>query len=214
MKRSESVVLLTKALVKAKLEMESPSKNKINPHFKNAYADLAGVKASYQAALGKHGLSVVNALGYSETISALLLTTTLIHESGEWVASDYPIPASAKAQETGSAVTYGRRYNVCALLDIVAEDDDDGNAAQNGAAKEAKAAPVPAPAPKPSVLTNDEILSVQALAKKAGYKNSAELAPVLGNIVPGVTKASELSKADLKVVLEALESMAARAVSA
>jgi len=33
------------------------------------------------------------------------------------------------AQGAGSAVTYARRYSLCAALGIAAEDDDDGNAA-------------------------------------------------------------------------------------
>ena len=40
--------------------------------------------------------------------------------------------ASALAQEIGSAITYGRRYNISSVLGLGSEDDDDGNAAQDG----------------------------------------------------------------------------------
>ncbi len=141
MPSSTSIGSLAKALTKAKLTMEAPTKNKVNPHFKSAYADLAAIKSSYQKALGDNGLSIVNTMSFTE--GHLLLRTSLVHaESGEWIASDYPIPTFSKPQETGSAVTYGRRYNVCALLDIVAEDDDDGNAASNPGAASLGPAPV------------------------------------------------------------------------
>ena len=41
------------------------------------------------------------------------------------------------AQGAGSAVTYARRYSLCAALGIAAEDDDDANAAEASAAQKA-----------------------------------------------------------------------------
>lgn len=213
MRRSDNITTLAKALVEAKKKMEAPTKNKINPHFKSAYADLSGIKASYQAALGEHRLSIVHAI--APTDGHLVLTTTLLHDSGEWIASDYPIPAYSKPQEQGSALTYFKRYNVCALLDIVAEDDDDGEAAQAGTTKAAVAKPAPTPATKNGEgLSRDDIEKVHAAAKKAGLKNVAELAPVLGRILPGVEKASDISPKDLRVVLDALTGMARESVPA
>jgi hypothetical protein len=212
MRRSDSITALAKALVLAQGEMESPKKTKEAKlgAYSYKYADLGAVKDSYKTALGAHGLSIVHSLAPVE--GHLVLTTTLLHESGEWMASDYPIPTYPKPQEQGSALTYFKRYNVCALLDIAAEDDDDGAAAQEGTPKQAKAAPKPEPV-KPSALTQTEIESVHSLAKKAGYKSTAELAPILHNIC-GVSKASELSKNELPAVLEALGAMAAQKVPA
>jgi hypothetical protein len=220
MQRSDSIKSLAKALVLAKSKMEPPTKDKTNPHFKSKYADLASLKSSYQTALTDAGLSVVSALGLKDTV--LTLTTTVVHaDTAEFVASDFPIPAGLKAQEIGSAVTYGRRYNISCLLDIVAEDDDDGNAAQAGTTKApekvsapAAAPPVQAPKPTPAPeLTQVEILNVQTLAKQKGYTNSAAFAPVLSNILPGVTKASEIPRKDLQVVLDALKAMREKVVA-
>lgn len=212
MQRSESIKALAKALVLASPNMVAPHKNKTNPHFKNKYADLAAVKSSYQVALQEAGLSVVSALALKDSV--LTLTTTVVHaESAEFIASDFPIPAGLKAQEIGSAVSYGRRYNVCSLLDIVAEDDDDGEAASAGKAPEKKPEPAKVDPPKPSVLTNEEITAVHTLAKKAGYKNTAELAPFLSKLCK-VTKASELSRNELTAVMDALNAMTPRAVPA
>jgi hypothetical protein len=52
--------------------------------------------------------------------------TMLLHESGEFVASD-PLKlelSKTDMQALGSAITYARRYTLQSLLSIPAEDDD------------------------------------------------------------------------------------------
>jgi hypothetical protein len=49
------------------------------------------------------------------------LTTTLVHASGEWVSSDWPVcPASETGapHRLGAALTYARRYALFALVGI------------------------------------------------------------------------------------------------
>lgn len=59
------------------------------------------------------------------------LVTTLAHSSGEWMRSRWQITATKNdPQSLGSALTYFRRYSLCAAVGITAEnEDDDGNAA-------------------------------------------------------------------------------------
>jgi hypothetical protein len=50
-------------------------------------------------------------------------------DSGEWISSTTVIPLPKNdPQGMGSAITYARRYSLCAMLGIITEDDD-GNAA-------------------------------------------------------------------------------------
>ena len=63
----------------------------------------------------------------------ITITTILMHESGEWMESE---PFTLKAtkidpQGAGSAVTYGRRYSLSAILGVAWDADDDGAAASN-----------------------------------------------------------------------------------
>ena len=56
------------------------------------------------------------------------LTTTLVHASGEWVSSDWPVcPAAETAapHRMGAALTYARRYALFTLVGIAGEDDLD-----------------------------------------------------------------------------------------
>jgi hypothetical protein len=82
------------------------------------------------------------------------LTTTLRHISGESISGVYPVnPVKNDPQSIGSALTYSRRYSLMAMLGIVADDDDDGNAATQPVKQLLK------PKVKPNVINqNDSVL--------------------------------------------------------
>ncbi len=128
--QSKSIDFLSAALAKAQGDMKAAAFNRVNPHFKNKYADLAAVWDAIRGPLSKNGLSITQTI---EPINGTgtYLRTTLRHASGQWVSSMYPLPDSAKPQEMGSALTYGRRYSLSSLVGIAADEDDDANEAQN-----------------------------------------------------------------------------------
>jgi hypothetical protein len=125
--QSETTGELTKALVKAQADFKSVMKTKTARmgSYTYTYADLADIVEAVRPSLGVCGLAYTQ----SPTIAGGLpaLTTTLLHESGEWI-SDTMLLFIAKddAQGQGSAITYARRYALAAVLGIVTEDDDDG----------------------------------------------------------------------------------------
>lgn len=130
MNKSESIKDLAIALSKFQGEVENPKNIAENPFFRSKYAPLETVLSTVRPILSKHGLSVIQA-PFTEG-EHVVITTTLLHESGEFM--EFP-PLSLKmekisAQGAGSAITYGRRYAVSAILGISSEDDDDGNNAE------------------------------------------------------------------------------------
>lgn len=131
MNQSTEINELAKALASAQAEMSNAPLNRQNPHFKSKYADLAAVRDATIPALAKHGLALTQVTTAGD--NGFALRTMLTHSSGQWLASDYPIPLSDKPQIMGSAITYARRYSWAALCGIAAEEDDDANAAQDGA---------------------------------------------------------------------------------
>ena len=134
----ESITIgkLAGALAKAQGKMRHAAKDSTNPHFKTKYADLASVIEAAREPLGENGLAVVQVLHHIGGPDSLLVTK-LIHESGEWMASEYPIAITAQQQVNGSAITYARRYSYAAMLGIAADEDDDGNAAQGASTSRA-----------------------------------------------------------------------------
>lgn len=128
MRSSQSVEKISPALVRAINSIEGVKKASTNPHFKSRYANLESVIETAHEALSENGLAVMQGPGPLDG-TALTLTTRLIHESGEWIETDFSLPmARADPQAAGSALTYARRYSLMAMLNMPAVDDD-GNEA-------------------------------------------------------------------------------------
>lgn len=137
---SEQTAELATALAKAQAVMGPAIINKMNPHFKNKYADLAAVLDAIRKPLADNGLSVTQTTEIRD--GGFVLVTRLRHTSGQWVSSDYPLPVGAKPQELGSALTYARRYSLSALACIAADEDDDAESANGQPASTPKASPI------------------------------------------------------------------------
>ena len=129
MKTSESIRDLAKALTLVQATLAPARRDSTNPFYNSTYADLNSVWESCREILAKNGLCVIqgNNVGTGNT---LIVETRLVHESGQWIESELCLPLSkADPQGVGSAMTYGRRYGLAAIVGIVADVDDDGNAA-------------------------------------------------------------------------------------
>ncbi len=128
--QSAEIGELAKALVKAQAAMKPAEKNKVNPFFKSAYADLESCWDAAKEPLIQNELAVIQRTDILPD-GHVVLETMLVHSSGEWVKGRYPInPAKQDPQGLGSAVSYARRYALSALVGIVTEDDD-GNEASD-----------------------------------------------------------------------------------
>lgn len=127
MNKSEGISNLATALCQFQSEVTNPKNSANNPYFKSRYAPLNDVLNLVRPILSKNGLSVFQSpSGDGDNI---IITTMLLHSSGEWIEADPLILKADKAtaQGAGSAITYGRRYAISAILGISSEDDDDGN---------------------------------------------------------------------------------------
>lgn len=127
--KSESISGVSKAFVAALKEMTDVPKNKKadTGKFEYGYADLASTVAMARAVLGEHGLAIHQTAG-SEG-DEVIVWTTVLHESGEFLtAQPLRLPLGQTAQQTGSSLTYGRRYALMAFLGLATEDDDGANA--------------------------------------------------------------------------------------
>jgi hypothetical protein len=128
MAKSNEINELAAALVSAQGDFPTVHKDSNNPFFKSKYAGLPEVMAAASPVLTKHGLAIsqfVTGDGLNH-----YLTTYLLHKSGQYIAHDMELLLSRQdAQGQGSAITYARRYSYMAVLGLVADEDDDGNAA-------------------------------------------------------------------------------------
>jgi hypothetical protein len=75
--------------------------------------------------------AIREAEGFIQSVDKDGVTLLLTHESGEWIRTDaMPIRCEENgAQAYGSAISYAKRYQICAVFGITADEDDDGNGA-------------------------------------------------------------------------------------
>jgi hypothetical protein len=133
---------LATAMAKAQAEIKAALKDSKNPHFKSSYADLTSVWDACRTALTKNGLSIVQIPNFEG--DEVWLETMLLHASGESISGRYPLrPQQQTPQGYGSALTYARRYSLAAMVGVVADEDDDGNAASQRGNYEPPARPAP-----------------------------------------------------------------------
>jgi hypothetical protein len=123
MNTSEQINELASALAKAQGEIQNPSKDKVNPHFKSRYADIADGLVAVRPVLSKHGLSVVQATDIAED-GSVILRTRLMHASGQWLESLYPVGRLTKHMELGASMTYAKRQALFAMVGVAGDTDD------------------------------------------------------------------------------------------
>lgn len=134
---SESISEIATALSNAAIHFKPAIKvSKVDMTLKSGrqvkynYADLQEiVNAIGIQNLADNGLSV-SQLSTSDGRMHFVITL-LMHESGQWLKSYYPvISESINPQAVGAAFTYARRYSLAAICNIITEDDD-GESAMN-----------------------------------------------------------------------------------
>ena len=134
---STNIGALAAALAKAQAEIANPEKSLtatiVSPFPREGvrtfrYAPLSSGLDLVRKCLGQHEIATVQATAIDWESGLIRLSTTLVHASGEWVSSDWPVcPVSETAapHRLGAALTYARRYALFTLVGIAGEDDLD-----------------------------------------------------------------------------------------
>jgi hypothetical protein len=124
--RSEQTNELAVSLAKVQGSITHAVKDSENPFHKNKYADLASVWEACRKQLAENGLSIVQLPDGLED-GCLILDTTMLHTSGQWISSRIKMPLQKQdPQGYGSTLTYARRYALAAMVGVY-QDDDDAN---------------------------------------------------------------------------------------
>jgi hypothetical protein len=120
--KSENLKELPAALIAMQADLRPIRKDEDGARGK--YASLTTVMTAVRPILEKHGFSLVQTTMGNGHGAAL--QTVLMYKNGEFISStiDVPVAKPNDPQAYGSALTYGRRYSIMALLGLVTEDDD------------------------------------------------------------------------------------------
>jgi hypothetical protein len=128
---SESIAAIATALAKAQAEINNPERTLTATILSREgdrtfrYASLATGLDLVRKCLGQHQIAVMQITAIDQ--GQIMLTTLLVHTSGEWISSIWPVcPATEpSAHLKGAALTYARRYALFAIVGIAGEDDLD-----------------------------------------------------------------------------------------
>jgi ERF superfamily len=134
---SDTIGAIATALAKAQGELSNPEKSltaTIRSPFPGQgdatfrYASLASGLDIVRKSLGQNEIATIQTTGIDEVTGQIRLTTLLVHASGEWISSDWPVCAASETaapHRMGAALTYARRYALFTLVGIAGEDDLD-----------------------------------------------------------------------------------------
>src|ERR1700686_2424023 len=146
---SESVAAIATALAKAQTELSNPEKAMVGTVYNSRsdtsqsfrYASLASGLDIVRKALGGHQIAIAQTTDIDRANGTVNLTTLLLHTSGEWISSDWPVcqlSETTAPRRMGAALTYARRYALFTMVGIAGEDDLDAPDIANDEAKGGK----------------------------------------------------------------------------
>jgi hypothetical protein len=133
---SESVAAIATALAKAQTELSNPEKAMVGTVYNNRsdspqtfrYASLSSGLDVIRKTLGGAQIAITQTTGIDRVSGMVNLNTVLLHTSGEWISSDWPvcqISETSAPRRMGAALTYARRYALFTMVGIAGEDDLD-----------------------------------------------------------------------------------------
>ncbi len=135
MQAKEAESAFNAAMAQMQCQMPTVFEGATNTHTKNTYATLDDINRAVKSVMQEHGFAVTFKVVH--VAAGVSVTGILMHSAGhrEETTLLLPIdtgPGRSTVQAVGSSVTYGKRYVICALLNITTGDapDDDGNGAK------------------------------------------------------------------------------------
>jgi len=152
--KSESIDALSAAFVKALGEMQDIVKTQTANagQYAYSYATLADAFGMARPILAANDLAISQTA--EATHDEVIIWTTVLHSSGQYVThAPIRLPAGKTAQNTGSALSYGKRYALMAVLGLATEDDDGASASPRGERPRPQAR---APKAPPKARTDEE----------------------------------------------------------
>ncbi len=92
------------------------------------YASLSSGLDIVRKALGGQQIAIAQTTDIDRANGTVNLITLLLHTSGEWISSDWPVcqlSETSAPRRMGAALTYARRYALFTMVGIAGEDDLD-----------------------------------------------------------------------------------------
>src|SRR5271169_1205444 len=152
---SDTIAQLAAAMAKAQSELVNPIKSltAVIERGRNGggaisykYAPLSSGLDIVRKTLGKYELAAIQTTHVDHERALVLLTTTIVHASGEWISGLWPVCHIADIGHPklmGAALTYARRYCLFTIVGLAGEDDLDAPDLDTGEQPPSETSPSP-----------------------------------------------------------------------
>ena len=122
-------------LLQVQNEIENPPALGVG-QYQHKYAKLEDILNAVRPLLSKHGLVLHQSTACKQDTNDAYLFTSVRSKHGESISSTIPLGSvdydnDRFIHKLGSRITYLRRYELCSLLNIRHQDDDDGETDAN-----------------------------------------------------------------------------------
>jgi hypothetical protein len=126
------------------------------------FAKLEDINDGVRPVLQKYGFGVSFSIDQNQ--SGITVTAKLLHRLGHSEKTSLSLPVDTSGsknnvQGNGSTISYGKRYTLCAILNISTGDDVDGNLQDDS--------------PVTSVLSDEDLNRLRGALKVANYEEAA-----------------------------------------
>lgn len=148
------------AMMEAQNEMGPVRADANNPQTKSEYATYGALDKKIRPIYTKHGFALTFDTGEGAPPDHVRVVCEVFHKAGHTRSYHFDMPADGKGAKggdvmtkthaAGSAMSYGQRYLLKAIFNIVVGDDDDGNSASGN-----------------GPITEEEFSEIQDLMEKA-----------------------------------------------
>lgn len=199
---------LEKAFLEVQKELKAVQKDAENPFFKSKYATYDAVVENVKPALNKYGLSFRHTSRWADNI--YLVGSELVHASSGERSLPFEMPIKiGNPQETGSALSYAKRYTLAALVGLASDEDDDGNASSGGQEKEDPRNSLRHPYASPNrpmtgQATEKQVAFLKSEAKRRGWSD-AEL-KTAAFVMGQVDELEKMTKASISELINTVKS--------
>jgi hypothetical protein len=123
---------LAQAMLDFRVNVDSVTKDGLNPHFGSNFATYNAVQEAITPTLDMLGMLVIQAPMILDGANVLNTKIYLADNPSDMIESNLPLlTPKGDMQQLGGALTYARRYSLLSLFGLATEDDDGNQASEH-----------------------------------------------------------------------------------
>jgi hypothetical protein len=168
------------------------------------YVTLDAIHEAVLPLLSANNLAWVTLPTYDDD-GEVQLEYKLLHTSGDKIEGSMKLFVSQpNMQQLGSAITYAKRYAICAVLGVTADEDDDGTSATAAPYKKPVAKVYPKKEVESDMPKPNELVDLKKTFERKGITDNAKMTEFVNDTVGSKVIRTKTELEDVTMALEML----------